>query len=103
MQYNKLLNKHNSIPQTVFAKEQPNENSLIVEKINPISHCCPAHHGTVFNVLIDKLCSHKHREMIIFAHNLFILKETKQEQHFVVFFSSKYSSLEKDIRYLLKH
>ena len=30
---NKLLNQHNSMPQTVFCKEQPNENSLIVENI----------------------------------------------------------------------
>ena len=41
------------------------------------------------NVLIDKYNSYKCREIVIFAHKC-ILKETKQEQHFVVLLSSKY-------------
>ena len=61
-------------PTNSFRKEQPNENSLIVEKFKNISHSHPVHHGTFFNVLIDKFCSCKYREFIIFAHNIFILQ-----------------------------
>ena len=37
-----------------------NEKCLIVATINPIWHSCPVHHGTFFNVLIDKfiVCQH---------------------------------------------
>ena len=77
-------------PTNCFYQQHPNENSLIVEnKFNPISHSCPVHHGTFFNVLIDKFCSCK-AQRINHLCTQFILKETKQEQHFVVFFSSKY-------------
>ena len=51
-----------------------NEKCLIVATINPISHSHPVHHGTFFNVLIDKFCSCKHGEIIIFAHNYFKTK-----------------------------
>ena len=50
---------------------KPNEKCWIVATINPISHSCPVHHSTFFNVLIDKFYSCKHREIIIFAHNYF--------------------------------
>ena len=33
-------------PTNCFCIEQPNENSLIVDKINPISRSHPVHHGT---------------------------------------------------------
>ena len=36
-------------PTNCFCKEQPQENSFIVEKINPISRSHPVHHGTFFN------------------------------------------------------
>ena len=36
-----------------------NEMCLIVATINPISHSCPVHHGTFFNVLIDKFRVYK--------------------------------------------
>ena len=55
-----------------------NEKGLIVPTINPISHSCPVHHGTFFNVLIDKSIVCKHREIIIFAHSYFKNKEHKQ-------------------------
>ena len=32
-----------------------NEKCWIVATINPISHSCPVHHGTFFNVLIHNL------------------------------------------------
>ena len=35
---------------------KPNEKCLIVATINPISCSHPVHHGTFFNVLIDKFC-----------------------------------------------
>ena len=45
-QCNNLLNQNNSIPQTVFAKNNQNENSLIVEnKFNPISSGPCVHFG----------------------------------------------------------
>ena len=47
MQSDELLNQHNSIPQTVLPTTR-NENSLIVEKFNPIWHSHPVHHGTKF-------------------------------------------------------
>ena len=45
-----------------------NEKCLIVTAINPIWCSHPVHQGTFFNVLIDKFCSCKCREIIIFAH-----------------------------------
>ena len=60
-----------------------NEKRLIVATINPISHSHPVHHGTFFNVLIDKFVGCKCREIIIFAHNYFNNK-THTKQHFVL-------------------
>ena len=74
---------------------KPNEKCWIVATINPISHSCPVHHSTFFNVLIDKFYSCKHREIIIFAHNY--LKKTKQ--HFVLYYNKVYCSIE--IRYFI--
>ena len=77
---------------------KPNEKCWIVATINPISHSCPVHHGTFFNVLIDKFCSCKHREIIIFAHNCFKNK-TQTKQHFVLYYNRVYF-LFVEIRYL---
>ena len=59
-----------------------NEKCLIVATINPISCSHSVHHGTFFNVLIDKFIVCKHREIIIFAHNYFKNK-TQTKQPFV--------------------
>ena len=63
LQCNNLLNEHNSIPQTVFAKEQPNKNSLIVEnKFNPISSGPCVHFGTKLKVLIVFFIENKQQD-----------------------------------------
>ena len=71
---------------------KPNEKCLIVATINSISCSCPVHHGTVFNVLIDKFIVYKHREIIIFAHNYFKNK-TQTKQHFILCYNQVYFSL----------
>ena len=76
-----------------------NEKSLIVATINPISCCCPVHHGTFFNVLVDKFCSCRHREIIIFTHNYF---KTKHKQHNTLSSSTiEYNFLFTEIRYFI--
>ena len=60
---------------------------------------CPVHHGTFFNVLIDKFHSCKCREIIIFAHSYFINK-TQTKQHFVLYYKTVYFLLI-DIRYFI--
>ena len=62
---------NNSIPFNQKGSLQANERCWVVATINPISHSRPVHNSTFFNVLIDKFCSCKHREIIIFAHNYF--------------------------------
>ena len=54
----------------------------IVATINPIPcrHC--VHPSTFHKVLIDKCCSAKRREIIIFAHNYF--KKHKQTKHLII-------------------
>ena len=74
---------------------KPNEKCLIVATINPISNSCPVHHGTFFNVLIDKFYSCKHRETIIFAHNCFE-NTTQAKQHFVLYYNRVYFSPQGD-------
>ena len=56
------------------------------------SHIHAVHHGTFFNVLIDKFIVCKHREIIIFAHNYFKNK-TQTKQHFVLYYNQAYFSL----------
>ena len=74
---------------------KPNEKCLIVATINPIPCSRPAHHGTFLNVLIDKYCSCKCTEIIIFAHNYFNSK-TQTKQHFVLYYNQVYFSLDQD-------
>ena len=58
----------------------------IVATINPIP-CRPyVHHGTFPKVLIDKFYSSKHREIIIFAHNLYF-KQTQTKQLIVLIYN----------------
>ena len=72
----------------------------MVATINPISCSHPVHHGTFFNVLIDKFIVCKHSEIIIFAHNYF--KQRKQaKQHFVLKYNQVYF-LFIEIRYLIQ-
>ena len=60
----------------------------IVATINPIL-CRPCVHPSTFlKVLIDKFCSSKCREIIIFAHNLFKKTQTNQASHHLDFQSS---------------
>ena len=53
---------------------------LIVTTINPILHRPCVHHGTFLKVLIDKFCSSKHREIIIFAHNYSYFKKQNTKE-----------------------
>ena len=62
-----------------------NEKCFIVATINPIWHSHPVHHGTFFNVLIDKFIVCKHREIIIFAHNYFKNKTQTKQQFFLYY------------------
>ena len=57
----------------------------IVATINPIP-CRPCVHPSTFpKVLIDKCCSSKHREIIIFAYNHFRKTQTNQASHHLDF------------------
>ena len=59
-----------------------------VATINPIL-CRPCVHPSTFpKVLIDKLCSSKCREIIIFAHNYFRKTQTNQASHHLDFYLS---------------
>ena len=77
----------------------PNEKCWIVATINPISHSHPVHHGRFFNVLIDKFCSCKHREIIIFVHNYF--KNKHKQSNTLSCISIKYIFLFIEIRYFI--
>ena len=70
-----------------------NEKCLVVATINPISCSHPVHHGTFFNVLIDKFYRCKCREIIIFAQNYFKNK-TQTKQHIVLYYNQVYFSLD---------
>ena len=50
---NNLLNVTIQSHPTKDGCYMPNKKCLIVARINPISCCCPVHHGTFFEVLID--------------------------------------------------
>ena len=66
----------------------------IVVTINPIL-CRPCVHPSTFpKVLIDKFCSSKHREIIIFAHNYFRKTQANQASHHLDFYLSIFSSEE---------
>ena len=62
---------------------------MIVATINPISHSRPVHHGTFFNVLIEKFLVCKHRQIIICAHNYF-RNNTQTKQHIVLNYNQVY-------------
>ena len=71
---NNLLNLIISIP---FMFQQK-RTRWIVATIDPIP-CRPCVHPSTFlKALIDKFCSSKRREIIIFAHNLFDKTQTNQ-------------------------
>ena len=74
---NNLLNVTYQSHSTKDGCYKPNENCLIVATINPISHSCPVHHGTIFKALIDKFIVCKCREITFFAHNYL---KTKHKQ-----------------------
>ena len=76
-----------------------NEKCWIVATINPISCRCPVHHGTFFNVLIDKFRVCKHREIIIFAHNYF--RNKHKQSNTLSCITIKYISLFIEIRYFV--
>ena len=64
---------------------QPMRTRWIVPTINPIL-CRPCVHPSTFSkVLIDKFCSSKRREIIIFAQNYFRKTQTKQASHHLDF------------------
>ena len=68
-----------------------NKTHWIVATINPIL-CRPCVHPSTFlNVLIHKVCSSKHREIIIFAHNYFN-KQTQTKHLFILIFFCVYFS-----------
>ena len=52
---NYLLNVTIQSHPTIDGCYKSNEKCLIVATINPISHSCPVHHVTFFNVLINSL------------------------------------------------
>ena len=71
-----LLNQNNSILQTVFCKEQTNENSLIVgNKFNPISSGPCVHFGTKLKVLIAYFIENKQQDDSV--HLFTIIKRNK--------------------------
>ena len=79
--------------------KEPNEKWWIVATINPISHSHPVHHGTFFNVLIDKFYRCKYREIIIFAHNYFKTKHKQSKTLSCI--TIKYIFLLMEIRYFI--
>ena len=66
--------------------------SWIVATINPISCSHPVHHGTFFNVLIDKFIAVSAEK----SSSLYtIILENKQtKQHFVLYYNQVYFSLD---------
>ena len=88
-QCNNLLNQNNSIPQTVFAKNNQNENSLIVEnKFNPISSGPCVHFGTKLKVLIAFSIENKQQDDSV--HLFTIIKRNNYRcLSIVIFFSHK--------------
>ena len=71
---------------------QPKTTHWIVTTINPIP-CRPCVHPSTFlKVLIEKFCSSKHREIIIFEHNIF-LKTQKNQATCCLYFQSSIFSL----------
>ena len=54
---------------------------LIVATINPILRRPCVHASSFHKVLIHNFCSPKHREIIIFEHNYFRKRNTKQASH----------------------
>ena len=78
-----------------------NEKGLIVATINLISCSCPVHHGTLFNVLIDKYLVCKCGEIIISAHSYFKNKENKQSNTLSEN-TIEYIFLHKQIRYSIQ-
>ena len=89
MHCNILLNDNKSIPQTAFTDKQQNENSLIVEnKFNPIPCTNHVNLGTELKAL-NAFFEEKSNSLHLFIIFNFSFKETKQEQHCVVFLSLK--------------
>ena len=68
-----------------------NKTCWIVATINPILRRPCVHPSTFPKVLIDKFCSSKHGEIIIFAHNYFN-KQTQTKHLFVLIFFFVYFS-----------
>ena len=69
----------------------PKRTRWIVATINLIP-CRPCVHPSIcLKVLIDKFCSSKRREIIIFAHNIFLKTQTNQASHHLDFQSSIFS------------
>ena len=68
-----------------------NRTHWIVATINPILRRPCVHPSTFHKVLIDKFCSSKCREIIIFAHNYF-KKQTQTKHLFILIFFCVYFS-----------
>ena len=75
--------------------DQTNQNFFISCKqfvkyyhFNPILHRPCVHPSTFHKVLIHKFCCSKCREIIIFAHNLFLKTQTNQASYHLDFQSS---------------
>ena len=71
---------------------QQKRTRLIVATINPIPCRTCVHPSTFHKVLIYKFCSSKRREVIIFAHNYFILKQNTNQARVVLIFNQVYFS-----------
>ena len=83
---------------------QQKRTRLIVATINPIPCRTCVHPSTFHKVLIYKFCSSKRREIIIFAHNYFILKQNTNQATCCLDFQSSifFLSLELDTLFFLQ-